>query len=223
MTLPSDAHSTSNYAERTIRLVPGVEDVHRMAGVLLAESAPSNARVLVVGAGGGMELKALATAQPRWQFDGVDPSERMLDLARETLGPMNARVQLHHGLIDSAPEGPYDAAACLLTLHFVELDERRRTLREIHRRLRPGAPFVVMHLSFPQVGGKRALWLSRYAAYAAANGVDPEQARNAAETMDQQLPILTPGQDETLLREAGFADVTLFYVGLAFRGWIALA
>jgi len=40
----------------------------------------------------------------------------------------------------SAPDGPFDAAACLLTLHFLAQDERRQTVREVYRRLIPGAP-----------------------------------------------------------------------------------
>jgi tRNA (cmo5U34)-methyltransferase len=36
-----------------------------------------------------------------------------------------------------------------------------------------------------------------------------------------RLPILAPEDDEQLLRDAGFSGVTLFYVGFAFRGWVA--
>ena len=100
---------------------------------------------------------------------------------------------------------------------------RRRTLLEVHRRLKPGAPLVVVHLSFGQKNAGRSLWLSRYAAFEISSGVDPERARAAAASIDEQLPILTPEQDEELIREAGFADVNAFYVGLAFRGWVAYA
>lgn len=74
MTGFSDPTAVSGYAERTARIVPGLRDLHRMAGVLLAERAPPDARMLVLGAGGGLELKALAEMQPGWHFDGVDPS-----------------------------------------------------------------------------------------------------------------------------------------------------
>jgi tRNA (cmo5U34)-methyltransferase len=82
---------------------------------------------------------------------------------------------------------------------------------------------VVAHLSVPQGAGERALWLSRYAAFAVASGVAPEHAATAQAAIDAQLTVLTPEQDEALLREAGFADVALFYVGFAFRSWVAYA
>ena len=52
-----------------------------MTPLLVAECALSDARVLVLGAGGGLELKALAEAHSGWTFDGVDPSPDMLALA----------------------------------------------------------------------------------------------------------------------------------------------
>jgi tRNA (cmo5U34)-methyltransferase len=219
----SDPKVVADYAERAKKLVPGLLDMQKMSAVLLAERAPRDARVLVIGAGGGMELNEYAAAHDGWRFTGVDPSAEMLELARRTLGPLASRVDLLQGYVDAAPEGPFDAASCLLTLHFVAIDERRRTLREIHRRLKPGAPFVATHISFDRSEAGRSLWLSRYAAFAISNGVDPQRASTAAATIDAQLPILSPEQDEALMREAGFADVDVFYVGLAFRGWIAHA
>ncbi|MGO4406038.1 class I SAM-dependent methyltransferase [Bosea sp. RAF48] len=217
----SDPQAVARYAEGPPRLVPGFADLQRMVMLLLAERAPDDARVLVLGAGGGLEIKAFAEAQPGWRFDGVDPSAEMLDLARLTLGPLVARTDLHHGLIDIAPEGPFDAAACILTLHFVEREERLRTLGEVRRRLKPGAPFAVAHFSFPQ--GDRDLWLSRYAAFATASGIEASQAQKARSMIAARLPILAPEEDERLLRDAGFSDVSLFYAGFAFRGWVAYA
>ncbi|MGJ7603226.1 class I SAM-dependent methyltransferase [Variovorax sp. LT1R20] len=194
-----------------------------MAALLVAERAPESANVLVIGAGGGMELAALAQAHPHWQFVGVDPSQPMLDLAAAALGPLAARAQLHLGYTDTSPTGPFDAATCLLTMHFITIDERRSTLKEIHRRLKPGAPFVMAHLSFPQAEEERALWLSRYAAFAIASGVEPANARKAASAIGSTLPLLGPEEEEELLREAGFANVRVFYAGMAFRGWVSQA
>lgn len=105
------AHASS-YAEGPPRNVPGFASLHRMTSMLLAERVPSEGRVLVLGAGGGLELKALADDHPGWTFDGVDPSADMLGLAEQTVGPHRARMELHEGYIDAAPEGPFDGAVC---------------------------------------------------------------------------------------------------------------
>lgn len=217
----SDPLAVARYAEGPPRLVPGFADLHRMAWLLLAERVPVQGRVLVLGAGGGLELKAFAEAQPGWHFDGVDPAAEMLNLAQVTLGPLATRVQLHEGYIESAPPGPYDGATCLLTLHFLPREERLRTLAELLKRLKPGAPLVVAHHSFPQTEDGCDLWLGRYAAFAVSSGVGQAQADIARVAIGARLPVLAPEQDEAILREAGFTDVSLFYAGFSFRGWVA--
>lgn len=218
----SDPAAVARYAEGPVRQVPGFLDLQRMAGLLLAERAPGDARILVLGAGGGLELKHFSERYRGWTFEGVDPSREMLNLAERTLGPLAGRTRLHEGYIDDAPPGPFDGAACLLTLHFIPEDERRRTLREVHRRLRPGAPFVVAHHSFPQ-GAAKATWLKRYAAFAVSSGIAAEDAERAIAAIDARLPVLSPERDAALLAEAGFRDIELFYAAFSFRGWIAAA
>lgn len=218
----TDPTMVANYAESTPRKVPGFGDLHRMAMLLLAEHAPATANILVVGAGGGLELKAFAEAQPSWHFSGVDPSAEMLDLARQVLGPLQAQVELQQAYVDNAPAGPFDGASCLLTLHFLSKDERLRTLREIRRRLRPRAPLVVAHHSCPQ-GSDFGVWFSRSVAFAGGSKVDLARASASAAAMADQLPVLSAVEDEALIREAGFSDVALFYAGFSFRGWVAAA
>lgn len=219
----SDAGHVARYAEGPPRMVPGFSDMHRMATLLLAERVPDIGCVLVVGAGGGLELQTFAQAQPCWTFEGVDPSLEMIQLAQRTLGPLASRVRFHEGIIDAAPAGPFDAATCLLTMHFLDHKERLRTAVEVHRRLKPGAPFVLVHLSVPGSEGGRAIWMSRFAAFVKPSSHSVEGSQTARAAVETHLNILTPEQDETLLREAGFSNVGLFYAGFTFRGWVAYA
>lgn len=218
-----DPIAVARYAEGPRRFVPGLDALHCMTGLLLAERAPKDAKVLVLGAGGGSELKALAEAQPNWSFVGVDPAGEMLRLAERVLGPLMNRTELVQGYIDDAPDGPFDAATCLLTLHFLDAAERTRTVREIHRRLRPGAPFVAAHASFSQAAGERDVWLDRYAAYPIAMGADPGDVNKARSAVAAGLNSVAPDQDEAILRDGGFSCVELFYAAFTWRGWVSHA
>jgi tRNA (cmo5U34)-methyltransferase len=218
----SDPAAVASYAERARRSVPGLDVLHGIVEQILAESVPDDGRVLVVGAGGGLELTYLAERHEGWTFDGVDPSAPMLDLARERMGSLAARAALHEGYVADAPEGPFDAATCLLTLHFLPREERLRTFLEVRRRLRPGAPLVTFHHSVP-AGGTRAAWLARYARFVAGPAADPAQVAASAATLATQLPILGPDEDEALLQEASFEDVGTYYTALTLRGWVAYA
>lgn len=215
-----DAAAAQTYLDGPPRQVPGFGALHRMMSMLLAETAPKDARVLVLGAGGGLEIKALAEDHRAWSFDGIDPSEDMLDLARQTVAPHDHRVRLHQGYIEAAPSGPFDAATCLLTLHFVPREQRLATLRQVRDRLKAGAPFVVAHISFPQSEPERSRWIARHVAFSGSHIANEEKAREAVRT---RLSILAPEEEEAMLQEAGFRNVTLFYAGLSFRGWVAYA
>ncbi|MFC4254687.1 methyltransferase domain-containing protein [Altererythrobacter xixiisoli] len=216
-----DPTMVAGYAQDAPRKVPGLADLHRMAILLLAECARPNAHVLVLGAGGGLELKAFADAQPHWHLHGVDPSAAMLDIARQVLAPLPDRIDLQQGYIEDAPQTAFDGATCLLTLHFLEPAERLRVLQQLRLRLKPGAPLVVAHHSQPP-GADPHRWMTFSAAFAIPT-IDFPAAAASAETMVARLPLLSMAEEEALLREAGFADVALFYAGFSFRGWVAYA
>lgn len=211
-----EAHARA-YAEAPPRQVPGFADLHRMTGLLLAERVAPDGHVLVLGAGGGLELKALAEEHRGWTFTGVDPSAPMLRMAEKIAGSHSTRIHFLEGHIDAAPEGPFEGATCLLTLHFMTREQRLETLRQVHRRLLPGAPLVVAHLSFSQAEPERSLWIARHVAFSRTDSAHAERAR---QTMAAQLSILSPEEDEALLHQAGFSKVSLFYSGLSFRGWV---
>lgn len=218
----SDPQAVARYATGPVKQVPGFHAMQQMVSLLLAETVPQDGHVLVLGAGGGLELKVFADAHAGWQFTGVDPSAEMLALAKTTLGPLASRVDLVEGYIDTAPIGPFDAATCLLTLHFLPAEERLHTLKELAKRLKPGAPLIVAHHSFPLTNGAKTRWLERYAAFAvAAGGIPAADARNAVTAIGSRLPVIAPEHDVALLQEAGFENVELFYAAFTFKGWVA--
>ena len=218
-----DPAMVAHYTDGPRRFVPGLDGLHRMTGLLLAERVPADAHILVLGAGGGLELKALADAWPGWTFTGVDPAGAMLGLAAQTLGAHAHRAELVEGYIDDAPPGPFDGAICLLTLHFLATEERIRTAAEIRARLKPGAPFVAAHGSFPQGPDERDRWLDRYAAFAIASGGDPEQVAKGRQAVATHVAMLSPEADEDVLRTAGFTGVEQFYAAFTWRGWVGYA
>lgn len=205
--------------------MPGHGGVLQMAGVLIREHAPSNAQVLVVGAGGGLETRAFALQEPEFRFLGVDPAPQMLDLARQVVGPeLAGRVDLVEGTVDDAPLGPFDAATCIAVLGVLPDDGTKNSvLHGIRSRLKPDAPFVLVDQCFDRSAPDFERKLDRHVAYAGASGVDP-QVLEKAKTATRANPGLVPFErEEALIEEAGFRNWELFYLGLAWRGWLAFA
>ena len=196
-----------------------------MIGVLLRERAGAEAQVLVVGAGGGLETRALAESEPGFRFVGVDPAARMLELARTVIGDeLLRRVELIEGTVDAAPEGPFGAATCVLVIGLLPDDGAKEALlRGVHARLRPGAPFILVDQCIDGSAPDAATRFERYAAYARASGVDPEVVTQAKAALESNPGLVAPERNEALLDAAGFRERELFYLGMAWRGWIAVA
>ena len=79
-------------------------------------------------------------------------------------------------------------------------------------------------LALPRKKGLRpTLTLDRYAAYASRSGVDDETIANARTGVGALQSMVPAARNEHLLAEAGFTGTELFYLGMAWRGWIAYA
>jgi tRNA (cmo5U34)-methyltransferase len=227
---PTDMYENAERVRRYVTdgppaFTPGHAGLLQMIGVLLAERVPQEGNLLIVGAGGGLETRYLAGALPRCRFVGVDPARPMLDMARTVAGPAAGdRLTLIEGTVLDAPPGPFDAATCILVLHVIPDDgTKARTLENVHRRLKPGAPFVLVDQCIDRSAPDFEDRVERYGAYALASGVDARTVSGAKEHLRANQCMVPPNRNEQLLRDAGFKQAEVFYVGMAWRGWIARA
>ena len=103
----------------------------------LLEVGPSDA-VLEVGCGPGLGVALAAALVPEGQVVGIDPSQTMLDMARDRnrQGIEAGRVELHLGAAANLPfdDATFDVAFTINSLHLwpdpvAGLRQVRRTLR----------------------------------------------------------------------------------------------
>ena len=216
-----DPEHARTYADRPRKIIPGFDGLHRILAQLIAEASPAN--TLVVGGGGGLELKTLIDALPDGRFCAVDPAVEMINQGKAYLGDP-ASVDWVEGYVFDAPEGPFDAATCLLTLHFVPDDGAKlETLKAIHGRLKPGAPFVIAHLSIDKTDPDSDRRFDRYLQFGSDSHMDPKVLKEAHERVRTQLNCVGPERDEALLREAGFSGIEPVFRGMSWCGWVAYA
>lgn len=222
----ADPELVSRYVDQgPPAFMPGHAGVLQMAGVLLAERVPADGAVLVVGAGGGLDTRSFAQMEPGWRFVGVDPSPKMLELARAVVGEeVGARLQLIEGTVADAPEGPFDAATLILVLGMIPDDgSKLELLEQIRRRLHPGAPFILVDRCDDRHGPNFRRNIDRYAAFARASGVDGATLAGAYESQKANPGLVPAERNEALLVEAGFGGAECFYRGMEWRGWVAYA
>ncbi|MEM9014975.1 MAG: class I SAM-dependent methyltransferase [Pseudomonadota bacterium] len=223
----ADENFAKNYvANGPAQFVPGYFTMHQMAAQLINEHVDDAAHILVLGAGGGLDLVSLGQYSPGWRFTGVDPSKAMLDEARNTIkaAGMTARANLVEEYIPDAPSGPFDAATCMLTLHFVGGDDAKlAVLKAIRARLVEKAPFVLVDLCLDKTEPDYDFRRRRYAEFAIRSGAHAADVDRTNDRLKNVLHTVSPERNESLIRAAGFKGLDLFYAGLSWRGWIASA
>ena len=99
-------------------------------------------RVLDVGCGTGRLLARLRTELPKAELSGVDASAGMIEVARGKAELATVRLE-----VASAAALPFEDAwfdAVLSTMSFHHWDDQAAGLRGVARRLRPGAPLLLV-------------------------------------------------------------------------------
>ena len=221
----ADPENAKRYAAGTpLNFFPGFSVMHDLALQLLRESMGPDGNLLVLGAGGGLELKAFAEAQVGWQFTAVDPSPEMIAAGKTNLATEVDRITWVEGYASDMPDGPFDGATCLLTLHLIpDNGLKLETLKCIRRRLKPGARFILVDNCYDKTAPDFERVIDRFVAHALNRGVPEDLLETVRVSVTEKTESISAEREAALLSEAGFKEVDLFYAALSWRGWVAIA
>jgi tRNA (cmo5U34)-methyltransferase len=219
-----DADRAQHYDAQRAKLAPMRDALHLLTGLVLSDR-PDDARVLVVGAGTGAELLALAAAHPAWRFTLVDPAEPMLAVCRQRAAQagIEARCTFHAGYLDSLPAGPpFHAATCFLVSHFLTDPDRRRALFEaIAARLAPGGVMVSADLAGDLEAPASAELLEVWLRMLAFTGMPAAEIEGMRASFGRAVAVRPPAEVAALMGRAGFTPPVLFCQTLFIHAWFA--
>lgn len=219
------ANRAKRYDDTIRRVIPGYDALHSMTALLLANEIPADGTLLLVGTGTGAELASLAPAQPEWRFVACDPSAGMLAVAEERAATLNIseRVRFFACTADALADdcGPFDAATCLLVLHFLPDDgSKLALLRSVADRLPPGAPFVFADMyEDPNTPRFRRL-LATWANWQRSMGIPEGEITKGLAHVERDIHFVPETRLTELLIEAGFTAPERFFGAFLFAGYI---
>lgn len=212
--------------DKSIRLFCGAyEEIFKISHCCLRTRLPADAKVLVVGAGTGMEFTEFAPLNPGWSFCGVDPSADMLALAKLKILERNlaGEIELRRGYVDDLKEeAVFDGATCILVMHFLKDDGAKLALLEsIGKRLKRGAAFVLVD-GFGEPGSVEFEVMTKaWKQYPMLHGVSSETVEEAFnERIMKMIQFVPESRVLELLRTAGFTGVFKYYSGFLYGGWM---
>ncbi|MDD4651622.1 MAG: class I SAM-dependent methyltransferase [Methanothrix sp.] len=209
-----------------IRLFCGAyEEMFKLTHCYLRAILPRQAKILVVGAGTGMEILEFAPLNPGWSFIGVDPSADMLAFARKKFSEKNlaGEIELKKGYVDDLKEEEvFDAATCILVMHFLRDDGSKLELLErISKHMKPGAPFILID-GFGEPASKDFEEISvAWKNYPIISGVPGETVEQIfKEVIMKTVQFVPESRIMELLETAGFIRVSKYFSGFLYGSWI---
>lgn len=212
------------YDEKNRQLAPIADNMHFLIRLIL-RNAPTQARVLCVGAGTGAEILSLSKAFPEWTFVGVDPSIGMLEVCRErleTAGVLN-RCELIKGYVHDVPPGEkFDAALSILVAHFIKLEDRLSFYQALCSRLRTGGFLINTEISYDLNSQEFPSMLKNWEAVQSMMGATPESLANLAVVLREMLSVISPIETEKLLRQSGINLPVHFFQAFIINGWYGI-
>ncbi len=220
-----DGEYGAGYEALARAVIPGYSDLFDLVAALLVARLGTRARVLVVGAGTGIEVVTFKRAAPAWRLTGVDPARQMLDIAARRTADAGVEdgVRFHHGYVSDLPTGErYDAATVINVLHFVADDGRKAALLEdVALRLKPGASLVLFDLHGDPATEEFARSFAAWREYWRVHGLSDEERAAFEARLDAGIRWVSEPRIRELLAGAGFERIEPFARGLLYGGWVA--
>ena len=208
----------TQYNSRITRLVPGYELLHQVTNAQLKATLKDNAHILVVGAGTGKEVLALAALNPTWQFTAQDISGDMLAIAKQEFEEqgISERVNVIEGELDKLSTKA-DAALCLLVMHFLEDDgSKKQLLKNIKANLNKGANLFISDLMKPETDFEREAQIT----VCADLGLSDAGQAYTAQNLESEFYPLDRMRFSELLNECKYGIPKLYFKALGFSGYV---
>lgn len=197
--------------------------IHLLTEGYLAD-LPSDARILIAGAGTGAEARYLAPRFPGWRFTLVDPSAPMLAVARRHAKAEGFadRCQFHEAYVSETPVEAHDGATSLLVSHFLtDGASRQAYFADIAARMKPGGRLINVDLSTderaPAFDGVMGLWLGLLG----LAGQTEESRANYVKAYGQQFAAHPPKAVAQMIEAGGFTPPAPVFQAALIRGWTA--
>lgn len=216
-----DKMPADSYDENNKKHAPTSDNLHYLNSLILKD-LPNDAKILCVGVGTGADILALAEKFPQWTFTGIEPASTMIDRCQKLLKEKNLlhRCELFHGyLSDYKSSEQYDAILCLFVFHFVNVEDRKVMISDMHKRLKPNGYLINAEISYDMESPLFPLILEKWATLQTESIATAEKVEKILESFREYLTILPPEQVEKLLTDGGLKTPIQFFQSLLIRAW----
>ena len=160
---------------------------------------------------------------PRIPLVGVDNSAAMLSKARKKLNNFPNSVNFIKANLDASFTFKNSCAIVMnYTLQFIPVENRASLLKKIHESLIPGGGFILNEKVLSENELLDETFVEMHHNFKKGHGYSKMEISKKREALENVLVPLKLSKTMTLVREAGFTTVDIFFKWNNFAGLIAL-
>lgn len=185
--------------------------------------------ILDIGCSDGLMIQQMLTQfnGDAGRFVGVDVSEPMLEKARKRFEIVNSvssnRVVVNNcDLRYNFPTNDYDAITSILSIQFIPIEYRQQIIKNIYDNLVPGGVFIFVEKVLGASTRLNKIFVDNYYQMKEQNGYTKEQIERKRLSLEGVLVPITSDWNMSLLKQAGFKDIDVFWRWCNFVGYIAI-
>lgn len=212
-----------NYKRLAAASIPGREGLYRLCSAFLSELSGS-VHILVVGCGTGDELIGLAKALPQAKFEGIDPSEAMLELCKKRVEEekLSNRIKLHQATLEEfLSPNSFDAVTSVLVSQHLESDTHAQDFfHQLASHLKPDGFLYSADLSIAS-DQDRELLFNLWRSHVIMSGIDEEMAEAMLTKIQSDISIRDQATISKFIHKAGFKDIFSPFRSLMYGTWAA--
>lgn len=205
------AFDSEKYDEKIVQTLPYYEEFYNQVLELVSCVYDKPINWLDVGCGTGkMGAKVFGTMKPK-RFVFTDPSEAMVDIAKERFADTGAEFAVCD-VLDLPYETEFDVVTAIQVFHFLHEDERKIAVRHCYNALKDGGIFVSFEnfAPFTEMGTK--LYIDRWKQFQIRHGKTCEEAEAHVGRYGKEYFPINLEEQIKVMRESGFKTVEILWL-----------
>jgi tRNA (cmo5U34)-methyltransferase len=215
------AYNSTIYDDKVIHVLPYYREYHGQIIDLVKNMKLKEPDWLDTGCGTGTLARRVLEDRSDVKFTLCDPSEKMLEKAKEKLAGVDARFfNLSSQQLMFASE--FDIVTAVQSHHYLQREERKDAVSKCYHALRENGVFVAFENIRMSADESDAIALSRWTQFLKDHGSDEEEIEMQLARRGTEVFPITIEEHIKLLRECGFRSVDILWTSYLQAGFWAL-
>ena len=204
--------------------IPAYEGIQESVVHMTDFFCPQNATVVDLGSATGETLHRIQARHQNKDLTliGVDESREMVKVAMGKVKGDTQYCWVPNRIQEYQFPEKTDLVLAVLTLQFLEPDDREQVINRIYSKLKKGGAFLLVEKVYAESGRIQDIFNQIYHDQKEQAGFTTDEIRQKDQSIRGVMNPLTQEDNEELLERAGFKQTEVFMKHFHFCGWLAI-